>query len=246
MSLTRRNILKYGGVVAAGMAIPAVATIKKDFERAFKEVTTQRQWADVKSIRPQIDRAVSAIEQQVRTLSPQETLVVPMGEYHDRPSHIMMQYGVVSSLKDKGYSIAYGVEQPYNSLFDRNRVDMAKDRLSTDVDRDERDAKLISLECDRNGVISLQEAGSDFFEMSVVSRRIMQEYLLKQRVSTRYNDLAIRSVSGEVFLNDSDIGFVSLCQQLGLPCNRPIGALSSQGMYLRNAAMVRGGIGAHG
>jgi hypothetical protein len=69
---------------------------------------------DALKIRQESERAAQAINTRLSTLTPGETLFVPLGENHAMPAHIVFQMCLFDNLRQSGLKFGVALEYPSN------------------------------------------------------------------------------------------------------------------------------------
>ena len=93
---------------ADGLPLRVRPAIAPASDRAVSDIS------DPYDLRPAVDALLENIAQAARTLPASKPLVVLVGESHNMPSHIALQYMLADRLKQAGVKFACGAELPHN------------------------------------------------------------------------------------------------------------------------------------
>ncbi len=214
--LSRRGFLRGFAAASAAAALPTAVRAQP---------TIYPGEIPPRSLKPEIDQAITAIEERLKTLPEGKTLFVPVGENHNMSSSSVFQKGLLAGLKERGHAIAYGAELPYN---------MVTYNLSSQR-RHNRGFLRNLFNCDSNGQVTLvSRLASDGSGGAAMANRLLQKTILDLNISTRFNDLP-GIARDEMMLDHRD----PILRRFSAS-RRPVSALNALGLEIRNLALVAG------
>ena len=189
-----------------------------------------------RDIRPEIDLAVRAIENHLKAVPAGDTLFVPIGETHTLPSHAAFFAGVATALKQRGHSLAVGLELPYKTM-----IDEVLDAHPRDNATDEKTYMHAALRCDRDGALTLRALQQYSAAEAAHTRSRVYSSFREQGLSVRLNDLPdLTEGSVDDALDTNDMMYMKMHPQP--PSNSAISATSPAGLKLRNDTLAENAI----
>lgn len=223
--MNRRAFLDFSLAAAATVASVGVGgyAIARNERR-------QRAHASPFDLRPQVRQITDAIHQTHRQTqsSADKPLVVLVGEYHDMPSHKIVQLMLLKSLLSSAgpSALAVGLEHSHNFL-----EFMMRHRMNIDVPPVVH-GKVSA--ADRTGQRTLESALAYADPvMAPVSTHTFFDFCLSQNIRTRFHDAAMSEALD--YLDVTDRATESLVQKNSSgPFPRKIDPLQVEGVKLRN------------
>lgn len=235
--ITKRGMLKglAGLFGAAYMAHEVKEEASVEISRSLFEETVP-----ARLIQPDIDKIVEKIEERLERVPQGRTLFLPIGEVHSISCHRMVQRGVLLALKERGYNVAFGYEQPYNTAAEaaRNFTPITQMLLLQSEERRE-NGNIRFERCNALGHSSVQLATLSQYNDADTSVKILLHDCLKNDIPVRFNDLALIEKDGVSYLDMAAPLFEEMTQaSQQLSAGKDIPSAEPEGLYLRNRAMV--------
>ncbi len=176
-----------------------------------------------------VEKALKRLE-----VTPDEPLILLIGESHNMPSHPVIQMLVLKMLQDRRLNVSFGREMSHDLLFRR---------FCKQAGRGEESGIFSDyvMSHDLDGLLSLQALIG--FENNLYiedTNKTLLNFMIKKGVSTRFNDAASRAADTQYMLDDRDIQTERLIRDLYPEhAEHLIGVIEKEGMHIRNHMIVQ-------